>query len=134
MSSLRQELTELSRAFRHFHSALLELNKAEYETQYGVISGPFVYYQLVLEHPHFQWLRPLSGLMATLDQVVASKTEIDAQNIRDVQRAIALLFSHLDPTFIDFRKHYSRFRLEPTVQITERHWRKALVALEKHLA
>lgn len=72
-ASTRTHLKSLATALRHFHAALLDQAKREYEAQGGTIAGPIALWGLVLNDPHFQWLRPLSGLMATLDEVIDRK-------------------------------------------------------------
>ncbi|MBB6099142.1 hypothetical protein HNR42_002578 [Deinobacterium chartae] len=129
-SDVRKDLNRLATALRRFHLALLEHTKSDYERQFGKIDGPFTLFNLVIGDPHFQWLRPLSGLMATLDEVIDSKTELGEANIRDVERALAELFSPLDPRFEEFRRFYGRYRLEADVQRTEAAWRAVLVGMQ----
>ncbi len=90
-SSVRPQLVALATALRHFHSALLDVAKSDHEFREGRIEGPFALYSLVMNHPNFQWLRPLSGLMATLDEVIDSKEVLTQRNLLDVQQALGLL-------------------------------------------
>lgn len=129
-SDVRKDLNRLATALRHFHSALLEHAKRSYESQFGRIDGPFALFNLVVGDPHFQWLRPLSGLMATLDEVIDAKTELSETNIRDVERALAELFSPLDLRFEEFRLNYGLYHFEADVQRTEAAWRAVLVGMQ----
>lgn len=125
-SSVRTQLNALAKALRHFHSALLDIAKSEYEFREGRIEGPFALYSLVMNHPQFQWLRPLSGLMATLDEVTDSKTELTARNVQDVEHALGLLMGSAETEFADFRTGYARASADPKVKETEARWRELL--------
>lgn len=128
---VRQKLTALAQGLRHFHSALLDFARGEYEFLHGPVGGPFALYSLVMNDPAFQWLRPLSGLMATLDEVLDQKdTTLTDRNVQDVRQALGLLFADTDTRFADFRSGYIRARTEPRVRETEARWRETLSSLE----
>ncbi|KEF34797.1 MULTISPECIES: hypothetical protein [Deinococcus] len=130
-AAVRTRLTALAQALRHFHSALLDFAKGEYEFLHGPVKGPFELYSLVMNHPSFQWLRPLSGLMATLDEVLDAKdTRLTSQNVADVRQALGLLFAETDTRFADFRAGYARARGDLRVRETEAQWRATLSRLE----
>ncbi len=79
----RQKLKDLSKAFLRLHKILLEAAKAEYETAHGKIANANVYLQLVIDDPHFAWLRKMSLLIALIDEATslrrpASQTDADA--------------------------------------------------------
>lgn len=128
---VRGRLTALAGALRHFHSALLDFAKGEYEFLHGPVGGPFALYSLVMNDPSFQWLRPLSGLMATLDEVLdARDTSLGERNVQDVRQALSLLFAGTDTRFADFRAGYARARGDARVRETEARWRETLNSLE----
>lgn len=128
---IRNRLNALAPALRHFHSALLDFAKGEYEFLHGPVGSPFELYSLVMNHPDFQWLRPLSGLMATLDEVLDARDRtLSAQNVSDVRGALGLLFSESDTRFTDFRAGYARARGDARVRETEAKWREVLGSLE----
>ncbi|WP_424951151.1 hypothetical protein [Deinococcus sp.] len=130
-SEIRTQLNALAAALRHFHSALLDVAKSEYEFREGPVGGPFALYSLVMNHQSFQWLRPLSGLMATLDEVTDSKADLSARNVRDVRQALGLLMGGPDinddgAQFAEFRAGYARASADPRVKATEAKWRELL--------
>ncbi|GBF07441.1 hypothetical protein DAERI_140102 [Deinococcus aerius] len=130
-AQVRARLTALAQALRHFHSALLDFAKGEYEFLHGPVKGPFALYSLVMNDSSFQWLRPLSGLMATLDEVLDTKdTVLTERNVQDVRQALGLLFAETDTRFADFRAGYARARGEARVRETEARWRETLNSLE----
>ena len=91
-------MDELARALRHTHSALLEAVKADFEALNGKIGGPFHFFQLVTADPFFQWLRPLSGAMASLDELVDEKRLLQPTEIAGIQDAIHALLAQDDPS------------------------------------
>ena len=129
-SEIRTRLNALATALRHFHSALLNVAKSEHEFREGRIDGPFALYSLVMNHPGFQWLRPLSGLMATLDEVTDSKADLTTRNVQDVTQALNALMHGDDPQFADFRAGYARASSDAKVTATEARWREALAAAQ----
>lgn len=130
-SQVRARLTALVPALRTFHSALLDFARGEYEFLHGPVKGPFELYSLVMNHESFQWLRPLSGLMATLDEVLdARDTTLSERNVSDVRQALGLLFSDADTRFADFRTGYARAKGDLRVRETEAKWRELLHSLE----
>ncbi|MFD2609332.1 hypothetical protein ACFSR9_07780 [Deinococcus taklimakanensis] len=130
-AQVRARLTALVPALRGFHSALLDFAKGEYEFLHGPVKGPFELYSLVMNHEGFQWLRPLSGLMATLDEVLDAKdTTLTERNVSDVRQALGLLFSDADTRFADFRAGYTRAKGDLRVRETEAKWRELLHSLE----
>ncbi|KQR04710.1 hypothetical protein [Deinococcus sp. Leaf326] len=130
-AAIRSRLDALSKSLRAFHSALLDFAKGEYEFLNGPVGGPFALYALVTGDPAFQWLRPLSGLMATLDEVLDAKdTRLTEQHVSDVQHALGLLFSDSDTRFADFRAGYERASTDARVRETTAQWRAQLGGLE----
>jgi len=130
-ADVRAKLTALVPALRHFHSALLDVAKDEYEFMKGPVKGPFELYSLVMNHPQFQWLRPLSGLMATLDEVLDAKdTTLTERNLTDVRQALGLLFAETDTRFAEFRGGYARARGDARVRETEAKWRELLGGIQ----
>ena len=129
-SPARTRLDALAKALRHFHSALLDHTRSDYEFREGRIEGPFALYSLVMNHPSFQWLRPLSGLMATLDEVLDSKEVLTERHLQDARSALGLLMLGTDTRFAEFREGYERAAADPKVRETEARWREVLEGLE----
>lgn len=99
----RGKLKNLSRAFLRLHKTLLEGAKAEYEAQNGAINGANHYLQLVIDDPHFAWLRKFSSLIALIDEAASPRrpaTEEAAQALLDEAKKL-LGFEDGDETFND---------------------------------
>jgi hypothetical protein len=64
----RSKLKALSKSLLRLHKTLLDGAKAEYEAAHGKINGANLYLQLVIDDPHFAWLRKFSSLIALIDE------------------------------------------------------------------
>ncbi len=128
---VRARLNALAAALRRLHSALLDVAKSEYEFMHGSISSPYTLFNLVTSDPAFQWLRPLSGLMSTLDEVIDQKnTVLTERHLQDVRQAYGLLFGGSDTRFSEFRSGFSRAQHDPQVREAETQVRRVLEAHE----
>lgn len=85
----REQLRELSRRLLRLHKALLDLNQREYAADHLPPSSGTELLHLVLDDPHFAWLRALSSLIVQLDDLALTDelaTEDDArQHVRRVE-------------------------------------------------
>ena len=70
---VRQGLAELREALLRLHKALIESERAGYEKIFGRIGSPFQFLQLLTNDPWFAWLRPVSQLVATMDEMLDGK-------------------------------------------------------------
>lgn len=97
----RANLQNLSKAMLILHKTLLDIAKAEYEAQNGTIASVNQYFQLVIEDPHFAWLRKISSLIALIDEAVSVRrpaTEDEAKALEN-QAELLLTFKDNDFTF-----------------------------------
>ncbi len=80
----RQKIKQSSQAFLRLHKTLLDGAKAEYEAKNGAINGTNHYLQLVIDDPHFAWLRKLSSMIALMDEATSRlrpANETDARGL-----------------------------------------------------
>src|SRR5215203_36011 len=80
----RANLKNLSKAMLRLHKTLLDAAKLEYEAINGRIANVNQYFQLVIDDPHFAWLRKISSLIALIDEAVSVRrpaTEAEAQGL-----------------------------------------------------
>lgn len=99
----RQKLKNLSQALLRLHKILLDDAKTDYETRNGAINGANQYLQLVIDDPHFAWLRKLSAMIALIDEATSRlrpATESDAQALI-AEAKILLNFEDADEDFND---------------------------------
>ncbi len=102
---VRQRLAELRDALLHLHKALLESERASYEQTFGKIHSPYQFLQLVTADPWFAWLRPVSQLIAEMDEVLEAKESLAVAGVDAlVVRAKTLLIPTVDGE--GFSQHY----------------------------
>ncbi len=75
---VRQGLAELREALLRLHKALIESERTGYEKVYGRIASPFQFLQLLTDDAWFAWLRPVSQLIAAMDEMLDGKVALTA--------------------------------------------------------
>lgn len=99
----RGNLKNLSKAMLRLHKTLLDEAKADYEAKNGAIASSNQYLQLVIDDPHFAWLRKISSLIALLDEAVSLRrpaTEAEAHALLGEAKTL-LDFQDADEKFND---------------------------------
>jgi len=94
-------LKKLSKEMLQLHKVLLDQAKEEYELKNGKIASVNLYFQLVIDDPHFAWLRKLSSLIALIDEAVSPRrqaSEEEAFALLD-EAGIILNFKDADEDF-----------------------------------
>ena len=56
------------------HKLLLDRERAAYEQANGAIGGPGPFLNLVLNDPHFAWLRQISTLVVEIDEALSRRS------------------------------------------------------------
>lgn len=88
---IRAYLQELRHALLHLHKTLLDSERQAYNQEHVPISSTGEFFQLVLSDPWFAWLRPMSGLIALIDERMDADeplSEADVRGFRDQIRAM----------------------------------------------
>lgn len=75
-AGVRQHLTELRDALLRLHKALLESERTGYEQTFGKIQSPYQFLQLLTNDSWFAWLRPVSQLIAAMDETLDAKAPL----------------------------------------------------------
>jgi hypothetical protein len=68
-----QRLRELRLVLLRLHKALLNSERVVYEQFHGRIQSTGEFFQLVISHEWFSWLRPISQFIIQIDEVVSPK-------------------------------------------------------------
>jgi hypothetical protein len=82
----RKRLGELRTNLFALHKALLDSERMEYEQAFGSVGAPANFLRLLLNDPWFAWLRPLSGLMAAVDEAIDGKEPLTARRAEELIR------------------------------------------------
>jgi len=103
---MKEKINNLIKLLLGFHKILLDLERADYEKNNGPISNNHEYFQLVINHDNFRWLRSLSEIITMLDEA-AEQAEIDNKHIKTLLGNLReLLQTDLNE---DFSKRYQYF-------------------------
>ena len=96
LRTVRQGLVSL-------HKILLDRERGRFERENGRIETTHQHLRLVLDHPTFAWLRPLSGLIARFDERLLGKEFLSAADARELAADARAL-----TTFAEERTEYQQ--------------------------
>jgi hypothetical protein len=95
----RDQLRALNIRVVRLHKVLLDRQHRAYERRHGPVA-PTQLLQLLLHDEQFAWLRPLSGLMARIDEALDDDSEVSRTGVERLFRDVeALLRSDRAGTF-----------------------------------
>jgi hypothetical protein len=77
----RRKLTELRMTLLRLHKTLLDMERREYEREYGYVSTGELF-RLVLDHQQFGWLHNISEFVVRLDETLAGEAPITSEDTR----------------------------------------------------
>lgn len=103
---MKEKLNNLIKLLLQLHKKLLDLERAAYEKKSGPISNNHEYFQLVVNHDDFRWLRSLSEIIADLD--------LESERVDQDDNQIKLLFENIKSLLesndeLAFSKRYQYF-------------------------
>lgn len=84
-------LKALRRDLLGLHKTLVDAERAGYERAHGRATSAGEMLTLLIEHPWFAWLRPLSALIVRIDETLdgeESPTEAEIRALREAARAL----------------------------------------------
>ncbi|MCD9186518.1 MAG: hypothetical protein LUM44_08795 [Pyrinomonadaceae bacterium] len=92
----RGNLKNLSKAMLRLHKTLLDAAKMDYEAKNGAIASVNQYFQLVIDDPHFAWLRKISSLIALIDEAVSVRRPATEGEAKGLENEAKLLLNFQD--------------------------------------
>jgi hypothetical protein len=121
-------LREVRQALLELHKALLESERDGYERQFGTIRSKGEYFQLVVSHDWFNWLRVISQLIVKIDETVSSKEPMTlSQADALLQDTRHLMSPNLNGTEME-QKYYAAIQREADIAIMHHKLSKLLEA------
>jgi hypothetical protein len=110
-----EPLREVRRGLLRLHKALIDYERAVYESERGALA-PSQFLQALMEDPFFQWLRPFSGLIVEIDEALADRDQgMSPKDARAFVQRVATLVGPSLGVFATARLDEVR-RREPGVQ------------------
>lgn len=89
-----QRLRLVRQGILRLHKALLESERIVYEQFYGRIQSSNEFFQLVVNHDWFSWLRPISQFIVEVDTFLGSKEPVTLTEANQLLEKARML---LDP-------------------------------------
>jgi hypothetical protein len=108
-------LDHLFQALLRLHKALLDDERVSYERVHGRIPSNGAFLQLVLEDARFAWLRPLSQVMAKLDELGEADKLPDSPDTATLIASIRTLLTPSEEGTGFGRHYYEALQREPNV-------------------
>jgi hypothetical protein len=90
---MRSTLNTIRSKLLEIHRVLLAATRVEYEREHGRVTTAGGLLELVMEHPAFSWLRPLSALIARIDEQLDDANSTEDALTQSVAEVHALLTS-----------------------------------------
>jgi hypothetical protein len=84
VAAARQRLMELRDALLRLHKALVESERVGYEKTFGKVGSSYQLLHLLTVDPWFTWLRPVSQLVTTMDEMQDSKEPLTVDKINSL--------------------------------------------------
>ena len=110
-----RHLRELRGQLLHLHKTLLDLERADFERDFGrLTSGELL--QLVINHAQFSWLRKISALVVQIDEMLSAEEPATLNGTETVlAQARSLFTSSADEVFSE--KYQAALQREPAAVI-----------------
>lgn len=81
-----QQLDELRSSLLALHKTLVDSEKIEYEASFGVIHSQKRFLELLIEDPWFAWLKPLSSMVVSIDEIMEAEEGVGNQQLQAVKK------------------------------------------------
>ncbi len=120
----RQALDAVAEALRPLHKSLLDVVRLEYERAHGRVAGPGALFDLVTRDPFFAWLRPMSGLMAHIDELLDDDEPLPPSHLGELRVRVEALVTEGDHPFSV--RYLAILQSEPEVVMAHAQLRRAL--------
>jgi hypothetical protein len=90
--AMLKDLQELRRSLLHLHKTLLEMERRDFERDFGRLnSGELL--QLVINHAQFAWLRLISALVVEIDEMLNADEPATVNDFQELLTQARLLFN-----------------------------------------
>jgi hypothetical protein len=97
---------QINNIFKHLlrvHKSLLDFQKLVIEALDQKVYTPYETLQMAINHPDFEWLRKISGVMALMDEATSDKKNPPTEKtLKDFAHILNDIFSETTPD-LDFK-------------------------------
>lgn len=121
-----QRLRDFRAVLLRLHRALLNSERVVYEQFYGRIPSNAEFFRLVLEHDWFSWLRPMSQLIAEIDEALSPKEPATLGQVEALlDKAGQMLQPAAEGTTLE-KQYYRAIQREPEIALMHSEAKKLL--------
>ena len=112
-----QRLRELRPALLRLHKALLDSERIIYEQFHGRIQSKGEFFQLVVGHDWFSWLRPISQFIVQIDEFLNAKEPVTLNEANQLlEQARTLLQPSKEGTSLE-KRYYHAIQRDPDIAL-----------------
>jgi hypothetical protein len=110
-----QHLREIRQGFLRLHKALLDSERGTYEEHFGKIQTNGDFFQLVIGHEWFDWLRPISQFIVQVDELLDDKDAIAPHQIDDLLHQARNLLKAVENGTVAEQKYDQAIQRSPDI-------------------
>lgn len=112
------------------HKKLIDIGRVDYEKNHSAVQNPGDWVRLLIGHPFFSFLHPLSQLITSLDELLEITWPLREMDALAVRAEIENMIGDYKTTPQEFRKHYlDMIQRESEVVLLHSKLKKALQEL-----
>lgn len=117
--STRQTLDDLHGPLLHLHKTLLEIERKAYEKVHGRVS-PNDLLKLALNDEQFAWLRELSALIVSVEELLEADEPVEEDSARSVLTQMRTLLVPSETGDAFGRKYFNALQADPGAVLAHR--------------
>lgn len=114
---IRQNLQNLRNALLRLHKTLLDFERLQYEQVHGRIPTSSEFFQLVIGHEQFLWLRPLSQFIVQMDEAMSSKEPITLEQANELRTTAGELIQPSETGTLQEERYFRAIGRDPDVAL-----------------
>jgi hypothetical protein len=127
----QQRLTDLRNGLLRLHGTLLESERKEYDHNIARINSPGQLLGLVLNDPFFGWLRELSRLVVTIDEILDAKEPATISDADRLVREARTLIAPSEQGTGFAKQYFDAMQRDPNVILAHAETSKLLARLAR---
>lgn len=124
----KNTLHRLTRALRDLHRSLVEVERNNYEREWGPVGDGGQLLQLLTRHPQFDWLHQLSEFIVDIDELADQQIVTDSDVCAIARQANALLTVSEDDSSDFSRRYVALLQDHPALVMAHANVRRVLTA------
>jgi hypothetical protein len=127
----KRHLAELRGRLLALHKVLIESERIGYEQTFGTLESKQQFLQLLIDDPWFAWLRPLSALLAAIDEALDAEPDITPRIIQEFHKQTRQLLVASEEGDGFSRSYFDALQREPDVVLAHAAVVKCLPSSQK---